>query len=77
MITSSKISNPACFCFYLDSLWHVVNTLCPNESDVEESNGILPVIFYLGREECGVDNLKKISLRSLGLTSGGAILRYI
>lgn len=60
---------------FVDSLWHVVKTLCPSESDVEEPGGIVPVIFYLGREEWGIETLKTISLRSLGLTSGGAILR--
>ncbi|KAK3930075.1 Tether containing UBX domain for GLUT4 [Frankliniella fusca] len=60
----------------LDSLWHVVQTLCPNETETNESDEILPVIFYLGREECGIENLKKTTLRSLGLTSGGAILRF-
>lgn len=59
-----------------DSLWHVVKTLCPEEAEADESAEILPVIFYVGREECGVENLEKTTLRSLGLTSGGAILRF-
>ncbi|XP_034249865.1 tether containing UBX domain for GLUT4 [Thrips palmi] len=58
-----------------DSLWHVIETLCPNEAD-DMSSDKLPVIFYLGREESGVENLKSTTLRSLGLTSGGAILRF-
>lgn len=57
-----------------DTLWHVIETLCPNEAD-HGSSDILPVIFYLGREECGVENLKSTTLRSLGLTTGGGILR--
>lgn len=59
-----------------DTLWDVVVALCPAEADETDVSGVLPVIFYLGREECGVDNLKKTTLRSLGLTSGGAILRF-
>ena len=59
-----------------DSLWHVVKTLCPDEAEADELADILPVIFYLGREECGTENLERTTLRSLGLTSGGAILRF-
>lgn len=58
-----------------DSLWHVIETLCPHEADNGPSD-ILPVIFYLGREEVGFESLKSTSLRSLGLTSGGGILRF-
>lgn len=54
-----------------------METLCPDEAEVDESAGILPVIFYMGREESGIENLKSTTLRSLGLTSGGAILRQV
>ncbi|KAJ1529400.1 hypothetical protein ONE63_006183 [Megalurothrips usitatus] len=59
-----------------DTLWNVVGKLCPDEVDTEVSAETLPVIFYLGREECGKENLERTTLRCLGLTSGGGILRF-
>ena len=53
------------------SLWDVLQQLCPEESNPDSN----PVIIYMRREVCGKQHLAETTLRSLGLTSGRAMLR--
>ncbi|XP_069701484.1 tether containing UBX domain for GLUT4 [Periplaneta americana] len=56
-----------------DSLWNVIIKLCPDEADPNSN----PVIIYMRREVSGSKDLQETTLRSLGLTSGRAMLRYV
>ncbi|XP_063241313.1 tether containing UBX domain for GLUT4 isoform X2 [Bacillus rossius redtenbacheri] len=59
-----------------DNLWTVVTKLCPEEEERsgKESN---PVVIYMRQEVSGVEALKGMTLRNLGLTSGRAMLRFV
>lgn len=56
-----------------DNLWNVLNQVCPNEINPEENL----VIIYMRREVYGKNALQTTTLRSLGLTTGRAMLRLI
>ena len=40
-------------------------------------NNVVPVVIYMAKEVIGEENLKKTTLRSLGLTSGRALARLV
>ncbi|PNF41431.1 hypothetical protein B7P43_G13793 [Cryptotermes secundus] len=56
-----------------ESLWNVIKKLCPSEADLDSH----PVIIYMRREVSGVKALEGTTLRSLGLTGGRAMLRFV
>ncbi|GLH11970.1 Tether containing UBX domain for GLUT4 [Gryllus bimaculatus] len=56
-----------------ESLWDVVLKLCPDSCVASKQ----PAILYMRQEICGMENLKVTTLRSLGLTSGRALLRLM
>ncbi|KAJ9592777.1 hypothetical protein L9F63_015555 [Diploptera punctata] len=56
-----------------DNLWSVIKKLSPDEADPDSN----PVIFYMRREISGLEALEETTLRSLGLTGGRAMLRYV
>lgn len=56
-----------------ESLWNVIKKLCPGEADPNSH----PVIIYMRREVSGVEALEGTTLRSLGLTGGRAMLRFV
>lgn len=59
------------------SLWELV-THFPQISASELSEaGTTPVCVYMRDEVCGEDALKKATLKSLGLTGGSAIVRFL
>ncbi|KAJ8263868.1 hypothetical protein GJAV_G00142290 [Gymnothorax javanicus] len=47
------------------------------QTRVEEQNEGTPVCIYMRDEVVGVESLKRITLKSLGLTGGSAIIRYL
>ncbi|KAJ8876999.1 hypothetical protein PR048_021451 [Dryococelus australis] len=57
-----------------DTLWTVVMKLCPEEED-KSAKGDNPVVIYMRQEISGVEGLKGVTLRHLGLTGGRAMLR--
>lgn len=57
---------------FLDSMWHVVSTVCGDELAAMDS----PVIIFTRTEVCGEEKLKATTLRSLGLIGGRAMFRY-
>lgn len=56
-----------------DSLWDVLEKLCPDEATSSEP----PVIIYMRREIYGQQSLRDTTLKQLGLTHGKAILRLL
>lgn len=56
-----------------DNLWHILHELCPEELTPDKS----PVIIYMRQEIYSEDKLKSTVLKSLGLTSGRAMIRLI
>jgi len=52
-------------------LWGIVSALCPSETESKD----IPAVVYMGQEVSGRENLEATTLRSLGLTRGGAVLR--
>lgn len=56
-----------------DNLWHILHELCPEELTPDKS----PVVIYMRQEIYSEDKLKSTVLKSLGLTSGRAMIRLI
>lgn len=56
-----------------DTLWNVIKKLSPDEADPDSN----PVIIYMRREISGIEALEETTLRSLGLTGGRAMLRFL
>lgn len=56
-----------------ESLWTVITKLLPENINLNEN----PVVIYMRREISGKENLDKTTLRSLGLTGGRAMLRFL
>lgn len=56
-----------------ESLWSLLNTLCPEEI-AKDGN---PVAVYMRTEISGRSNLENATLRSLGITGGRAMLRFM
>lgn len=57
----------------VDSLWDVVQKLCPEEGTADNNL----VIIYMRNEVYGLEALQRTNLRSLGLTGGRAMVRLV
>ncbi|XP_046403355.1 tether containing UBX domain for GLUT4 [Ischnura elegans] len=56
-----------------DTLWTVLNKLCLDEVSKEGN----PVVIYMRTEVSGPSSLQTTNLRSLGITGGRAMLRFV
>ncbi|KAI5616644.1 tether containing UBX domain for GLUT4 [Silurus asotus] len=59
------------------SLWDLLSHFPQTRISQLHVQGITPVCVYMRDEVSGEDALKRTTLRSLGLTGGSAILRYV
>ncbi|TRY82641.1 hypothetical protein DNTS_032582 [Danionella cerebrum] len=59
------------------SLWDLLTHFPQCRTSDLDSSELTPVCVYMRDEVCGVDALKRTTLKSLGLTGGSAIIRYV
>ncbi|XP_011610773.2 tether containing UBX domain for GLUT4 [Takifugu rubripes] len=59
------------------SLWDVVTHFPQISVTVQSDSGSTPVCVYMRNEVSGIEALKKATLKSLGLTGGSAIVRFL
>lgn len=59
------------------TLWDLLSHFPQTRTSDLDSSGLTPVCVYMRDEVSGEDALKKATLKSLGLTGGSAIIRYV
>ncbi|XP_026131667.1 tether containing UBX domain for GLUT4-like [Carassius auratus] len=59
------------------TLWDLLTHFPQTRTSDLDASGHTPVCVYMRDEVCGEDALKKTTLKSLGLTGGSAIIRYV